>query len=148
MSRIRFVAGGSMFSLLLVLLPVGTVFPSDEETAYSQDKAPEVATEDTDLRTQIVKIDQALEDLHTQMAHRRKAIQLEIDPAKKTALYSELDEMRKNRDTLEQILHELVEEAKATEWTKIDEALKRSRKFEQYQEKAYRREEAIRERQK
>ena len=40
-----------------------------------------------------------------------------------------------------------VEEARATEWTKIDEALKRAKRFDRMQERVYERQEVIRDRQ-
>ena len=121
--------------------------PAEDESTHTYNVAPQITTEDPELKEQIVKVEGVLGDLHTDMTQRRNAIKQETDPAKKAALYAELDKIRRERDTLERILHELVEEATATEWTKIDEALKRARTIEKYQERAYRREEVIRDRQ-
>lgn len=121
--------------------------PLEEEMTHAHDTASQIVTEDAELKDQIVKVEEALSALHPEMARLRNAIKQEPDPARKAALYAELDSLREDHDALERILHDLVEEATATEWTKIDEALKKARSIEQYQEKASRREEVIRDRQ-
>ena len=121
--------------------------PLEEEMTHAHDTASKIVTEDAELKEQIVKIEEALAALHPEMARRRNGIKQETDPARKAALYAELDSLREDHDALERILHDLVEEAIATEWTKIDEALKKARLIEQYQEKASRHEEVIRDRQ-
>ena len=119
----------------------------NDEPPHSHDEALSITTEDPELKEQILKINDVLEELHQQMADRKGAIQAVSSDAKKAALYVELDRLRKEHDMLERLLHELVEEAKATEWTTIDEALKRARAVERHQERAYQREENLRERQ-
>ena len=122
------------------------VQPPEEEAVHTHEEALSVATEDPVLKEQIVKVTEGLEQLHEQMAQRRQALNASIDEVQKTALYAELDGLRKEHDMLERLLHELVDEATATEWTKIDEALKRARRFEWSQEEAYQKEENLRER--
>lgn len=117
------------------------------EEAHPHSEALEVATEDAVLKEQIRRVNDGLAELHMQLAARRKALQQETDPAKKSALYSELDGLRKEHDMLERLLHELVEEARATEWTQIDEALRKIKSYERRQEHSYEKEEALRERQ-
>lgn len=114
---------------------------------HSHGAALSVVTEDETLKEQIVKVTEGLEQIHQEMAIRRRAIQTETDEMKKAALYGELDGLRKEHDLMERLLHELVDEATATEWTAIDEALSRVKAIERYQEREYRREEVIRDRQ-
>lgn len=117
------------------------------EEPHSHPEALSVTTEDQELQEQILKINDALEDLHRQMAQRKKVLQATTSDAEKTTLYVALDGLRKERDMLERLLHDLVEEAQATEWTVVDEALKRARAAERPQERAVQREENLRERQ-
>lgn len=117
------------------------------EAPHSHLKTLSVATEDQELQYQILKINDALEELHQKMAVRKKAIQIAPSDARKATLYAELDGLRKEHDMLERLLHDLVDEAQATEWTKVDEALKRVRDLERYQEKQQRREDVLRDRQ-
>ena len=118
---------------------------NDKET-HSHEAALQVVTEDPVLKEQIIKVTEGLQILYRQMAQRRQAIQKETDSIRKAALYVELDGLRRERDALEGLLHELVEEAKATEWTKIDEALKGVRFIDRYSEKETRKEEVLRDR--
>jgi predicted nucleic acid-binding Zn-ribbon protein len=105
-----------------------------------------INTEDEDLKEQIFKVNDALEELHQQIAQQRKQIQAVGTDAERAGLYARLDALRKEHDMLERLLHELVDEARATEWTKVDEALKRVRGLERYQEKQQRREDVLRDR--
>lgn len=120
--------------------------PPEEET-HSHPESLDVATEDAVLKEQIRKVNESLTTLHQEMSALRRAIQREADPSRKAALYAELDGLRKQHDMLERLLHDLVDEARATEWTAIDEALRRIKPYEKRQEKAYEKEEALRERQ-
>lgn len=117
-----------------------------DKEAHSHEAALQVATEDPVLKEQIAKVTEGLQTLHRHMAQRRQAIQKETDAVRKAALYVELDGLRREHDALERLLHELVEEAKSTEWTTIDEALKRVRPTERYNEKETRKEEVLRDR--
>lgn len=117
------------------------------EEVHSHPEALGIATEDEVLKEQIHQVNDGLAELHEQLAARRKALQQETDPGKKSALYSELDGLRKEHDMLERLLHDLVEEARATEWTHIDEALRRIKPYERRQERGYEKEESLRDRQ-
>lgn len=119
----------------------------DEARLRKAQEAAAVMTEDPVLKEQITKVAQALEQIHRQMAQRRQAIQRTNDEAQKSALYAELDGLRRERDLLERLVHELADEARATEWTAIDEALQRAKRFERAQDRSYKREEDLRERQ-
>ena len=140
-------AAGLLLSLVWLVPASQAVSPSEEEPPHSHEEALNIVTEDPVLKEQIVKVTEGLETLHQQMAQRRKALNTTTDEVKKAVLYAELDGLRKEHDMLERLLHELVEEAKATECTTIDEALKRAREVERYQERAYQKEEVLRERQ-
>ncbi|GEM_PF-5472822 len=112
----------------------------------AQEETLSVATEDPELQEQISQVNQALEEIHQQLVARKKALQMVLSDAQKARLYDELDGLRRERDMLERLLHDLVDEAQATEWTAIDEALKRARAAERPQERAVQREENLRER--
>lgn len=143
----RVVVVALVMSVFLCPVAAQAAEPAEEET-HSHAEALKVTTGDEVLKEQIEKVTQALEGIHEQMAQRRRQIQGETDEAKKAALYAELDGLRKEHDMLERLLHDLVEEATATEWTAIDEALRRAKAVEQYQERLYQKEEVIRDRQK
>jgi len=131
---------------LVVFGGPGWAAEPSEEAPHSHDAALTVATDDPVLQEQILKIHQTLGVLHEQMTQRRRALQYTPDQMRQATLYAELDGLRREHDMLERLLHDLVEEAKATEWTTVDEALKRARSVERSQERAYQREEALRER--
>ena len=118
-----------------------------EEGLHAHEEALQVETEDPVLKEQIVKVGEAIGQLHEQMAQKRRAIQAAADQAEKSTLYAELDVLRKEHDMLEGLLHELVEEARATEWTKVDEALSRVEEIRRRREYEERREEVLRDRQ-
>jgi ABC-type phosphate transport system auxiliary subunit len=116
------------------------------EKPHTHSEALHVEAEDPVLKEQIVKVTQVLDQLHHEMAKKRQAIHSAANDAQKSASYAELDVLNKEHDMLEQLLHDLVKEAHATEWTIVDEALRRVKKFEQRQEQEYRQEEALRDR--
>ena len=132
----------------MVGVSVAWAAPAAEESHHAHEAAAmaAVSTDDPVLKEQIAKVDQALAQIHEQMAQSRQVLQQATTEAQRASLYGALDGLRKEHDMLERLLHELVEEATATEWTKIDEALKRARSFERSQEKAYQQEETVRER--
>ncbi|MBI4227405.1 MAG: hypothetical protein HY600_03905 [Candidatus Omnitrophica bacterium] len=119
---------------------------ADEAPHAHQMEAAAVVTEDAVLKEQIAKVDEALATIHEQMAVRRQALQQAMTEGQKASLYAELDGLRKEHDLLERLLHELLDEARATEWTAIDAALARVKSYERVQERATRREEALRDR--
>lgn len=102
---------------------------------------------DPELEEQIQEIQGALESIHKQMVRRKELLNTTLDSTAKATLYSELDMLRKERDDLEGLLHDLVEEAKLSERTAIDEALARARWLERQQESWEKKEELIRDRQ-
>ncbi|MBI3615137.1 MAG: hypothetical protein HY211_01340 [Candidatus Omnitrophica bacterium] len=144
---LRFFALGVLLSSSLWLVPrLEAAPPDEEETPLTHEEALNVATEDEPLKQQILKVNDALRQIYEQMVQKRKALNAVPNEAQKASLYAELDGLRKERDMLERLLHDLVEEARATEWTQIDAALKRAKAFERYQERAYQKEEVLRER--
>ncbi len=140
--RTRLSAAGLAAALALGLTPSLT---RSAERPHTHEKALRVETEDPVLKEQIVKLTQSLDQFHHQMAQKR-AIQATTDEAQKSALYAELDILHKEHDMLDRLLHDLIFEAQATEWTRGDEALRRIKPFERRQEQELRQEEALRDR--
>lgn len=102
---------------------------------------------DPELEAQIEELQSALTALHKEMVRRKDALGKTQDPARKTQWYEELETLRKERGELEALLHALVEEARISEQTAIDEALARARWLERQQERQQQKEEIIRDRQ-
>lgn len=102
---------------------------------------------DPELEEQIKEIQEALGGIYQQMVRRKEAIQKTADSAAKARLYEEFERLRKDRDELERLLHDLIDEAKKSERTAIDEALARARWLERQQEYQQQKEEIIRDRQ-
>lgn len=102
---------------------------------------------DPELEEQIVEIQKALKAIYQQMVRRKEALKKTQDPLGKATLYDEIERLRKEREDLEALLHDLVDEAKLSEQTAIDAALARARWFERQQEYQAQREELIRDRQ-
>ncbi|MBI3320991.1 MAG: hypothetical protein HYZ91_01840, partial [Candidatus Omnitrophica bacterium] len=102
---------------------------------------------DPELEAQIKEIQEALGAIYQQMVRRKEALLNASDPAAKTVLYEELEQLRKERKNLEALLHELIDEAKVSERTAIDEALARARWLERRQEYWEQKEELLRDRQ-
>ena len=102
---------------------------------------------DKELEEQIVEIQDALSEVHKQMVRRKAILERSPDAASKAALYDQLEALRKERNNLEALLQDLVEEARASEKTAIDEALARVRWLERRREQLEQREELIRDRQ-
>ncbi|HAM40708.1 MAG TPA: hypothetical protein DDX89_04740 [Candidatus Omnitrophica bacterium] len=102
---------------------------------------------DPELEEQIVEIQQALSAINRELVRRNEAVEKTADAAEKTRLYGELDLLRKEHRSLEGLLNDLVDEAKASERTEIDEALARARWLERQQEQWYQKEEQLRDRQ-
>ena len=102
---------------------------------------------DPELEQQIHEIQDALTAIYQQMVRRKEALKKTQDPATKATLYEEFERLRKDREDLEALLHDLVDEAKLSQRTAIDEALARARGFERQQEYQQQKEELIRDRQ-
>ena len=98
--------------------------------------------EDLVLRNQIDKVSGALQEVNQEMARARKANQKAPPDVPRAALLKELDRLRKERDDLESLLHQLVETGQATG----DETIKRVRRFERSQERLNKSQESLRER--
>ena len=102
---------------------------------------------DPELEHQIHEVQDGLRVIYQQMVRRKEALKKTQDPAAKAALYDEFERLRKDREELEALLHDLVDEAKLSQKTAIDEALARARWFERQQEYWEKKEELIRDRQ-
>lgn len=102
---------------------------------------------DPELERQIDEVQDALAAIYQQMVRRREALKKTQDPTAKATLYEEFERLRKDRDDLEALLHDLVDEAKLSQQTVIDDALARARWLERQQEHQQQKEEIIRDRQ-
>lgn len=102
---------------------------------------------DPELESQIEELQQALATLHQQIVRRKDALTRVEDPAKKATLFEELEALRNEQREVEALLRELVDEAKLSERTAIDEALAGARWLERRREQLDQREELIRDRQ-
>ena len=102
---------------------------------------------DPELEAQIVEIQDALSTIDKQIVRHKEALGKTQDSATKTSLYEQLELLRKERNDLEALLHDLVDEAKISEQTAMDEALAHARWLERQQEYQEKKEELIRDRQ-
>lgn len=102
---------------------------------------------DPELEEQIQEVQEALNTLYQQMVRRKEALRKTQDAAQKAKWYEELEALRKEHQELEALLHDLVDEARLSERTAIDEALARARELEQQHEQWEHKEELIRDRQ-
>lgn len=102
---------------------------------------------DPELEAQIQQVQEALSAIDRQMVRRKDGVNKTQDPATRAKLYDELEQLRKEREDLEGLLHDLVEEAKVSERTALDEALARARWLERRQEYLEKKEENLRDRQ-
>ena len=102
---------------------------------------------DVELERQIKEVQEALGAIYKEMVRRKEALKKEQDPAAKATLFDEFERLRKEREDLEKLLHDLVDEAKLSEQTEIDAALARARWLERQQEYQQQKEEIIRDRQ-
>lgn len=101
---------------------------------------------DPELEEQIHEVQDALDAINRQIVRRKDAVIKTEDAAAKAKLYEELDLLRRERNELASLLNDLVEEARVSERTAIDEALARARWLERQQEQWYQKEELIRDR--
>jgi len=102
---------------------------------------------DKELEDQIKEVQDALSAIYEQMVRRKEVLKKTQDAAGKATLYDELERLRKEREDLEALLHDLVDEAKLSEQTTIDAALAHARWLEREQEYQQQKEELIRDRQ-
>lgn len=126
---------------------VSTSNSSQESTVKPSWVEPIPIPADPELEEQIKEIQEALVAIHQQVVRRKDAVEKAGDSAQKARWYDELELLRKERRALEALLNDLIEEAKASERTEIDEALARVRWLEHRQERWYEKEQLIRERQ-
>ena len=157
----RFHTGWLMAGLLMwgVGVPLREGFCAEEPSPAkpSSPEATEVAEPrwmeampvpaDPELEDQIVEVQKALKAIYQQMVRRKEALKKTQDPAAKATLFDEFERLRKEREDLEKLLHDLVDEAKLSEQTEIDAALARARWLERQQEYEQQKEEIIRDRQ-
>ena len=140
-------------SLLLILLGmVNSLLYAQQVTAQELEveepwMEPYPVPADPELEAQIREVQQGLSTLHKEMVRRKDASSKPMDAATKAKLLEEFDGLRRERDDLEAILHDLVEEAKLSERTAIDEALAKARWLERQQAYQEQKEELIRDRQ-
>lgn len=102
---------------------------------------------DPELEEQINELQEAVGTIHMQMVRRNDLLQKAQDAGTKTTLYEELEQLRKEREELETLLHKLVDEAKKSEQTAIDTALAKVKWLERQRERQQQQEENIRDRQ-
>ena len=120
---------------------------STEDAEHPSWLKPIPVPADPELEEQLVEVQDALKALNEQVVRRKQIVNETTDPVAKTTLLNEIDTLRTERDKLEALLHALVNEARASERTAIDEALERARGLERAREYWQRKEESIRDRQ-
>ena len=145
-SRLSRLMAGLLVSAAAASLagPLGAEPPEVEEPRWME---PLPVPADVELEEQIQEVQEALGAIYQQMVRRRDALKKTTDAAIKAGLYDEFERLRKEREDLEKLLHDLVDEAKLSEQTAIDAALARARWFERQQEYQAQKEELIRDRQ-
>ena len=146
-----FIAGCLLFGLglsfggpLLAEESANTPTPEKVEAKEPHWMEPIPIPADPELEQQIKEVREALGTIDQQIVRRKEAAEKAQEPATKTTLYEELEHLRKEHDDLEALLHDLVNEAKASEQTAVDEALARARWLERRQEYLEQKEELIR----
>ena len=102
---------------------------------------------DPELEAQLKEVQEALQTVHEQLVRRKQLVKGAVDPTAKANLYQEIEQLRMEHDKLGALLNDLVNEARASERTMIDEALTRARWLERQQESWQRKEESLRDRQ-
>ena len=107
--------------------------PAQEEPARPW-MQPIPVPADPELEAQIVEIREALSTIDMQTVRRKEAVERTSDATTQATLYQEIELLRKERDALEGLLRQLVDEARASERTAIDEALARVKVLEQERE--------------
>ena len=123
--------------------------PSPKKTEAAEPRWMETlpVPADPELEKQIVEVQDALKAIYQEMVRRKEVLKKTQDPATKATLYDEFERLRKEREDLEKLLHDLVDEAKLSEQTEMDAALARARWLERQQEYQQQKEENIRDRQ-
>lgn len=102
---------------------------------------------DPELEHQIEEVQGALSAINKQIVRHKEQVNKEPDAGVKAKLYEKLETLREEQEDLEALLHDLIGEAKASQRTAIDEALRRARWLERQQEYWDKKEELLRDRQ-
>jgi len=147
--RLQFLVGLLVWAATAWLAsPVGADELSPEEREVVAPRWMEAlpVPADPELEQQIVEVQDALKAIYREMVRRKDVLKKTQEPATKARLYDEFERLRKEREDLEALLHDLVDEAKLSEQTAIDEALARARWLERQQEYQAQKEELIRDR--
>ena len=151
MRRVARWVGTGTFILSLGMSFGGVLAAQETPAVRAPEKTPWLepvpTPADPELEEQIVEVQNALSTIHRQTVRRKELLDKTQDAEGKLKLHNELDLLRKERNILESLLHDLVDEAKASERTAIDEALERARWLELQEHYDELKEEAIRDRQ-
>ena len=134
-----------VFTLGMLASPLSAQEPPAEEPTEPW-LQPYPIPADPELEEQIVEIQQALSVINRELVRRNEAVEKIADSEEKTKLHDELGLLRKERRSLEALLDDLIDEAKASERTEIDEALARVQWLERQQEQWSQKEELTRDR--
>ena len=141
-------SGGGSWGITLRSIRAPAPVESSEESSPQQAwMEPIPIPADPELEGQIREIQGALMAVQQQIVRRKDALEKTDEPAQKAQWYEELETLRRERRILESLLNDLIDEAKASERTAIDEALAHARWLEQQQERWYQKEELLRDRQ-
>ena len=126
--------------------------PADSTTQETQQTQswlePYPVPADPELEKQITELQEALGAINKELVRRKQAVQTAQEATVKAKLYEDIETLRKEQNALDALLRDLIDEARASEWTAIDEALARVRWLERKQEYHDRTEEILRDRQK
>ncbi len=122
--------------LCVLLGPAGKAVYAYEENSPAEAETAEV-------QDQIVKISDEVSKLHLEMAKLRSQTKAEKDPGKKGELNVQFEDTRKQRNSLQKLLDELVEEGHTTENTNVDKVLNQAKKFERTQDRESMQREAV-----
>jgi len=139
-----------MAGLLLcggILSPGGALPAQDPPSAEDSWLEPIPIPFDPELEQQIEEVQGALSAINKQIVRHKEQVNKEPDAAAKAKLYEKLETLRGEQEDLEALLHDLIGEAKASQRTAIDEALRRARWLERQQEYWEKKEELLRDRQ-
>ena len=152
-SRGAWYRAGSLGLVLGLSCAVGGVVaePSGSKPQEMEVKEPRFQSTpvpaDPELERQIEEVQDALKTVYKQMVRRKETLKQTDDLATKDLLHQELEALQRDRKELESLLRDLVEEAKVSQRTAIDEAIARARWWEHQQERWDKQEELIRDRQ-
>ena len=146
--RRMFLAGVTLLGVSALQAPALSQDPqaTDSSDAVESWIEPIPTPADPELEAQIKEIQDALSAINMQTVRRKELLKTMQDAAAKTHTYEELETLRKERNELQALLSDLVEEARMSERTAIDEALSRVRWLERQQQHWEQKEELLRDR--